>query len=106
MKISRTLEQGIRYIYPDTTLEESLKDMVLSEIKRKLLSFEVIDAQYKRKYKMEFEGFYKNKIEDKTPSFDEEEDYFNWEMAVTGIKELTKELKNWQKEKLFWKQYA
>lgn len=94
MKISKALEQGIKHIYPNITPEESLEKIVLSEIKRKLLSFEVIDKQYKRKYEMEFEEFFKNTIEDKKPSFDEEEDYFNWEMAVTGIKELTKELEN------------
>ena len=94
MKINKSLEQGIKHIFPDATLEESLKDMVMSEIKRKLLSFELIDNQYKGKYKMKFEEFFKNVIENKKPSFDEEEDYFNWEMAVTGIKELTKELNN------------
>ncbi|MGR3176963.1 MAG: hypothetical protein ACUZ8E_02775 [Candidatus Anammoxibacter sp.] len=92
MKISSALKQGIKSIYPDTTLEESLTKIVKSEIKRKLLSFELLDTQYKKKYKMEFENFFKNIVKDKTPSFDEEDDYFNWEMVTSGIKELKEEL--------------
>lgn len=92
MKISSNLERGIKRIYPDTTLEESVKKIVQSDMKRRLLSFELIDTQYKKKYEMEFDDFFKNKIEDKAPSFDEEDDYFNWEMAVTGINKLKEEL--------------
>lgn len=92
MKINSILEEGIKHIYPDITLEESIKKIVQSEIKRKLLSFELIDIQYKKNYEMEFEDFFKNIIKDKTPSFDEEQDYFNWEMAITALKELRQDL--------------
>ncbi len=92
MKISNSFEQGLKRIYPDTTVEETLKKIVQSDMKRKLLSFELIETQYKKKYKMEFNEFYKNQINGKTPSFDKEDDYFNWEMAITGISELKEEL--------------
>ncbi len=92
MKIDGILEQGIKHIYPDVPLEESLKKMVQSEIKRKLLSFELVDVQYKKKYEMEFEVFFKSTIEDKKPDYDAEQDYFNWEMAVTATRELKKDL--------------
>ena len=42
--------------------------------------------------------FFKNKIEDKAPSFDAEDDYFNWEMAVTGINKLKEELNKFNTE--------
>lgn len=92
MEISSAVEHGIKRIYPDITLEESLKKIVKSEIKRKRLSFELLDTQYRKKYKMDFEDFFKNVIKDKTPSFDEEDDYFNWEMVTSGMKELKEEL--------------
>ena len=58
MKISSNLERGIKRIYPDATLEESVKKIVQSDMKRRLLSFELIDTQYKKKYEMEFDDFF------------------------------------------------
>ncbi|MFV1952118.1 MAG: hypothetical protein ACC630_09215 [Nitrospinota bacterium] len=92
MKVSSILEESIKHINPDSTPEESLKEILLSEIKRKLLSYELLDSEYKEKYNMEFEDYYNSYIKNKLPSFDEEQDYFNWEMAITGIRKFTEEL--------------
>jgi len=92
MKVNNIIEDGIKLIYPNSTLDESLKKMVISEIKRKLLSFELLSSQYEQKYKLAFEDFFDLMIKDKTPSYDIEDDYFSWEMSITAINELKPEL--------------
>lgn len=53
--------------------------------------YDLIKRRFERKYQMDFFSF-KNSDLMKTPSWETEEDYFNWELAVTKLEELREEI--------------
>ena len=47
--------------------------------------------RFRAKYDEDFEAF-RQKILHTEPGFEEEQDYFDWEMAVTGVADMEEEI--------------
>ncbi len=77
--------------------EKELKETVLSEYKRRLILYRLINERFKKKYGMEFEEFEQNNVvKEKDFSWEVEKDAMEWEHAVEGIRyteEMIKKLK-------------
>lgn len=53
-----------------------------------------MDKMFREKYNMEFEEFRRKRVVEKSGfSFDVEEDYCDWELAIDGFKTIAAELK-------------
>ncbi len=52
--------------------------------------------RFKTKYQQDFPDFRKD-ISESDPGFESEQDYFDWEMAITGIADMTAEIENLRK---------
>ncbi len=88
-----TLRSSVDRLMPDRTLEEALATLLLDEARRNLVKYRAIDRRFQRKYQTTFAEFRQRVIGADT-SFEEEQDYFDWELAVTGIEEMEEEIRN------------
>jgi hypothetical protein len=78
---------------PDLTPEEALAALLLDEARRNLMKYRTMDRRFQRKYETTFAEF-RQKVVGADTSFEEEQDYFDWELAVTGIEEMEEEIRN------------
>jgi hypothetical protein len=92
MSFSASLESSIRRLFPHKNMDQALAELLLERAQKNLLKYQVIARQFQVKYDQDFEAF-RQKILGSEPSFEVEQDYFDWELAVTGIADMEAEIK-------------
>jgi hypothetical protein len=86
--------QGIfQNLFKQDPMEGTIR-LVLNELRKKLAEYTLMDKIFRERYKMDF-GEFKRKqvVESLDYSFNVEEDFCDWELAIDGIKSITTELK-------------
>ncbi len=74
--------------------EEGTIQLVINELRRRLAEYKLIDKTFRDKYKMDFNEFKQKQVVEKSGySFQVEEDYCDWELAIDGIQTISAELK-------------
>lgn len=92
MSISETvLQQSVERLMPSRSFEESLTKLLLLQARRNLLKYQTMDRCFQKKYQSTFEQFRTERLSSPMP-FEMEQDYFDWELAVTGIDEMREEI--------------
>jgi len=69
------------------------EDLLLEQAQNNLIKYETIVRQFEAKYGQNFEAFRRNVLSS-DPSFEVEQDYFDWELAVTGLADVEEEIKH------------
>jgi hypothetical protein len=64
----------------------------LERARKNLIKYQTQARQLESKYKRPFADF-RQWILNSEPSAEVEQDYFDWELAVTGIQDMTQEIK-------------
>jgi hypothetical protein len=72
-------------------VDESLRRPLMRKARNDLLKYEVISRGIRKKYKMDFESFMKSDLMKEPPS-EVEQDYFDWELAITRMDEVKSQL--------------
>ncbi len=85
------LQQSLERLMPSRSFEESLTKLLLVQARRNLLKYQMMDRRFQRKYRKTFEQFRAERL-GSPMSFEVEQDYFDWELAVTGIDEIKDEI--------------
>ena len=80
-------------LMPDRTPEEALAALLLDEARRNLMKYRAMDRRFQQKYQTTFAEF-RQKVVGADTSFEEEQDYFDWELAITGIGEMEEEIRS------------
>lgn len=97
MPVSVKLPSEFQYIYQNLLKiepEEGTIQLVINELRRRLAEYKLMDKTFHERYKMDFDELKMKKIvKEADYSFKVEEDYCDWELALDGIKTITKELK-------------
>jgi hypothetical protein len=75
----------------DRPLDQVLVELLLERAKKNLVEYRNMDRQFQAKYGGEFETW-RQSVPDSDPPFQTEQDYFDWEMAVTGIADMREEI--------------
>lgn len=74
-------------------LDGKLHQLLERDIRRRLAEYEAIDRRLRQKYGMSLEEFeHNNKLATLGFSFEAENDYHDWDMAIDGIGMLRNEL--------------
>jgi len=73
------------------SLDQVLAKLLLERAQKNLIKYRTMARQFKAKYDQDFETF-RHKVLHSEPTFEVEQDYFDWEMAVTGITDMEKEI--------------
>lgn len=87
-----TVQAVAQRLFPGKGLEQVMAELLLEQAQKKLLKYRSMVRQFEAKYGLGFEGF-RQKVLTTEPGPEVEQDYFDWEMAVTGIAELEEEIR-------------
>lgn len=91
--LAQTVEASAERLFPTLSLEQVLAKLLLSEAQKNLIKYQTLSRQFQIKYAQDFDAF-RQKILHSEPTFEVEQDYFDWELVVTGILDMTKEIES------------
>jgi hypothetical protein len=89
--VSSSIEASARRLFPNLSLDQAVRQMLLERAQKNLIKYQTMRRQYQDKYGMDFEVF-RQIILSSDPAQEEEQDYFDWELAVTGIADMQTEI--------------
>jgi len=73
------------------SVEESLTKLLLVQARRNSLKYQMMDRRFRKKYQKAFEPFRAERVGSPMP-FEVEQNYFDWELAITGMDEMREEI--------------
>jgi hypothetical protein len=86
------LESSARRLFPDLSLDQVFTELLLERARKNLIKHETMARRFEAKYQQPFPTF-RRWILSSEPSSEVEQDYFDWELAVTGIEDMEQEIK-------------
>lgn len=89
--VTTDLRRSVQRIMPAPSFEESLVMLLASQARRNLLRYQAMNNHFREKHQTTFEQFRSEKLGTEMSS-EVEQDYFDWELAITGIEEMREEL--------------
>ncbi len=94
MNISTTaiLETSARRLFPDRDMDQVFAELLLERARRNLIRYQAMARRLEAKHSQSFAVFRNNVLSSAPPS-EIEQDYFDWELAVTGIEDMEQEIK-------------
>lgn len=92
MNANAILETSARRLFPDLSLDQVLAELLLERSRKNLIKYQTIARRFEAKYQQPFLAF-RQWILSSEPSSELEQDYFDWELAVTGIGDMEQEIK-------------
>lgn len=78
-------------LFPGLSKDEVLASLLLERAQRNLIKYQSQARQYETKYGKPFEEF-RQVIVASEPDSEQEQDYFDWELAVTGVEDMKLEI--------------
>jgi hypothetical protein len=93
MSINTTqlLEGSARRLFPDKSLDQALAELLLERAQKNLIKYQAMSHHFGEKYGQTFDAF-RQRVLASHPAFEVEQDYFEWELAVTGQADMQKEI--------------
>ncbi len=85
------VQSSARQLFPSLELDQVLAELLLERAQKNLIKYRTMAHQFEAKYNQDFETF-RQVILRSEPAFEAEQDYFDWEMAVTGIADMEEEI--------------
>ena len=94
MSVSATaiLQDSARRLFPNQSLDQAMAELLLERAQKNLIKYQAMARQFAAKYHQDFETF-RQRVLESEPTEQVEQDYFDWELAVTGIADMTEEIK-------------
>jgi len=92
MALSTRLQSSARRLFPNLKPEQAMAELLLERAQKNLIRFQSMARQFEQKYAQQFDEFRQQVVSGK-PSPNQEQDYFDWELAVTGIDDMEAEIK-------------
>lgn len=86
------LETSARRLFPDLSLDQVFAELLLERTRKNLIKYQTLARRFEAKYKQPFPAF-RQWILSTEPPAEVEQDYFDWELAVTGIGDMEREIK-------------
>lgn len=92
MVLSVTIESSAKRLFPNLSPEQAIVELLLERARKNLVKYQLMARGFEKKYERDFETFRK-KILSSKPKSEAEQDYFDWELAMTGIADMKAEIK-------------
>lgn len=83
--------ESARRLFPGLSKDEVLASLLFERAQRNLIKYQSQVRQYEAKYQLPFDEF-RQLIVEGDPAEEQEQDYFDWELAVTGVEDMKIEL--------------
>lgn len=89
----------VEHFFPGKKLDQAVLDLLLERAQRQLIAFRRMAQQFETRYAESFDSF-RARILAGTPDETLEQDYFDWEMAVTTAEDLGVEIEQLRQHQL------
>jgi|GEM_PF-854311 len=86
------LETSARQLFPDLSLNQVWAELLLERARKNLIKYQTTARRFEAKYQQPFPTF-RQWILPSEPAAEVEQDYFDWELAVTGIGDMERAIK-------------
>ena len=94
LKLSDEIASYVNELFPNETTDNKIKRLVENEFMRRLAQYQHTIQIMEKKYDLDFITFRaKNIVAKKGYSFEVENDFCDWEMALDGVKTIARKLK-------------
>ncbi|HIC90706.1 MAG TPA: hypothetical protein EYP21_01310 [Syntrophaceae bacterium] len=90
LKLPAKILEVIGKAEPSLSPEKGIAKLVERELIKRISKYTWMIQNFKKKYGCSFEEF-EAKIQQAKPDFANEQDYYDWDMAITAIEDLEKE---------------
>jgi len=91
MDVAKVLESSLERLEPTGDYNQSLAKVLLAHARRNLAKYDLMIKNFEKKYGMSFAEFSDSDLM-KEPAFEVEQDFFDWDMAVTGLEDMHQEI--------------
>jgi hypothetical protein len=91
MDVAKVLESSLERLEPTGDYNQSLAKVLLAHARRNLAKYDLMVKNFEKKYGMSFAEFSDSDLM-KEPAFEVEQDFFDWDMAVTGLEDMHQEI--------------
>ena len=95
LQLTPELESSARRMFPNLSIEQAFRKLLLERAQKNLIRYQTIAKQFEARYGEDFDTF-RQQIINSEPSGEKEQNYFDWELAVTGITDMEAEIKRLQ----------
>jgi hypothetical protein len=94
MAIRKTtiLENSVRRLFPNVAREQAIAELLLERAQRHLIKYQAAARHFEAKYGQDFQSF-RAKVLGSDVDEETEQDYFDWELAVTGGEDMRDEIR-------------
>jgi hypothetical protein len=92
MVLPAAIESSAKRLFPNLNPEQAIVELLLERAQKNLIKYQSAAREFESKYNQNFETFRKKILETK-PDSATEQDYFDWELAVTGAADMQDEIK-------------
>lgn len=92
MALPVAIESSAKRLFPNLQPEQAIVELLLERAQKNLIKYQSAAHEFSTKYAEDFETFRKRILGSKTDSATEQ-DYFDWELAVTGASDMQEEIK-------------
>jgi hypothetical protein len=89
------LTESAKRLFPNLSTNEVFGELLLERAQRNLIKYQAIARRFETKYDTDFTEFRRLILEGE-PSPEVEQDYFDWELAITGVDDMKKEIERLQ----------
>ena len=86
-----TVEASARRLFPNLSFDQAMVELLLERAQKNLIKYQAATRQYEAKYPQGFDAV-RAAIASGKISGAMEQDYFDWELAVTGISDMAEEI--------------
>lgn len=83
--------ESAKRLFPGLSKDEVLASLLYERAQRNLIKYQSQARHYETKYQIPFDELRRLVVEGE-PGEEQEQDYFDWELAVTGIDDMKLEL--------------
>ena len=91
MDVAKVLESSLERLEPTGDYNQSLTKVLLAHARRNLAKYDLMIKNFEKKYGMSFAEFL-DSDQMKEPAFEVEQDFFDWDKAVTGLEDMRQEI--------------
>ena len=91
LTLEKKIEESLHLLEPSIDPGEGIVNLLLEKARRNYVKYRLMDERFHHKYRIAFEMF-KNSATMREPSFEVEQDFFDWDMAITGMTDMEEEV--------------
>jgi hypothetical protein len=86
-----TVEASAHRLFPNLRLDQVMVELLLERAQKNFIKYQTAVRQFEVKYPQGFDALRDAVIREATTA-DGEQDYFDWELAVSGVSDMTEEI--------------